>query len=102
MKVSCKCDILKRKSTFVYVRRHQSVNNSLGTRFLFVLEKDELKSILDFNFNIQRRAISILEYLRNKSWKPECVGSFNMSWRILVFYPEQSLVCLQSEKRTLC
>jgi hypothetical protein len=27
-------------------------------------------------------------YLRNKSWKPECVGSFNMGWRILVFYPE--------------
>ena len=27
-------------------------------------------------------------YLRNKSWKPECVGSFNMDWRILVFYPE--------------
>jgi hypothetical protein len=20
--------------------------------------------------------------LRNKSWKPECVGSFNMGWRI--------------------
>jgi hypothetical protein len=27
-------------------------------------------------------------YLRNKSWKPECVGSFNMDWQILVFYPE--------------
>jgi hypothetical protein len=27
-------------------------------------------------------------YLRNKSWKPECVESFNMDWRILVFYPE--------------
>ena len=29
-----------------------------------------------------------INYLRNKSWKPECVGSFNMDWRILVFYPE--------------
>ena len=28
------------------------------------------------------------DYLRNKSWKPECVGSFNMDWQILVFYPE--------------
>ena len=28
------------------------------------------------------------DYLRNKSWKPECVGSFNMGWQILVFYPE--------------
>ena len=27
-------------------------------------------------------------YLRNKSWKPDCVGSFSMDWRILVFYPE--------------
>ena len=27
-------------------------------------------------------------YLRNKSWNLECVGSFNMDWRILVFYPE--------------
>jgi hypothetical protein len=26
--------------------------------------------------------------LRNKSWKPECVLSFNMDWQILVFYPE--------------
>ena len=25
--------------------------------------------------------------LRNKSWKSECVGSFTMDWRILVFYP---------------
>jgi hypothetical protein len=23
-----------------------------------------------------------------KYWKPECVGSFNMDWRILVFHPE--------------
>ena len=29
--------------------------------------------------------------LRNKSWKPECVGSFNMGWRILVFYPEPEI-----------
>ena len=26
--------------------------------------------------------------LRNKSWKPECVLSFNMDWWMLVFYPE--------------
>jgi hypothetical protein len=24
-----------------------------------------------------------VEKLRNKSWKPECVGSFNMDWWIL-------------------
>ena len=27
-------------------------------------------------------------YLRNNSWKPESILSFNMGWRILVFYPE--------------
>ena len=26
--------------------------------------------------------------LRNKSWKPECLLSFNMGWLILLFYPE--------------
>jgi hypothetical protein len=38
---------------------------------------------------------SILPYLypwtyqnRKNSWKPECVLSFNMDWRILVSYPE--------------
>jgi hypothetical protein len=40
-------------------------------------------------FEIERiDGILYLMYLRNKSWKPECVGSFNMDWRILVFYPE--------------
>jgi hypothetical protein len=29
-----------------------------------------------------------MSWLRNKSWKPECVFSFNMDWRILVFYPK--------------
>jgi hypothetical protein len=29
--------------------------------------------------------------LRNKSWKPESVLSFNMGWRILVFYPEPDM-----------
>jgi hypothetical protein len=32
--------------------------------------------------------VLIMVCLRNKSWKPECVLSFNMGWRILVFYPE--------------
>jgi hypothetical protein len=32
--------------------------------------------------------IVVVERLRNNSWKPYCVVSFNMGWRILVFYPE--------------
>jgi hypothetical protein len=46
-------------------------------------------------FNVFKQDIHTLNfllkctcYLRNKSWKPECVGSFNMDWWILVFYPE--------------
>ena len=27
----------------------------------------------------------------SKSWKPECVLSFNMGWRILVFYPDSDM-----------
>jgi hypothetical protein len=40
-------------------------------------------------------------YLRNKSWKPECVGSFNMDWRILVFYPEPEATLFQSKYTTV-
>jgi hypothetical protein len=49
----------------------------------------ELTYILCHNFflNINFLEPFIVE-LRNKSWKSECVGSFNMNWRILVFYPE--------------
>ena len=36
---------------------------------------------------------SITEHLRNKSWKPDCVLSFNMGWRILIFYPEPVVWC---------
>jgi hypothetical protein len=38
-----------------------------------------------------KKLIAIINLcLRNKSWKPECVGSCNMDWGILVhvFYPE--------------
>ena len=35
----------------------------------------------------QDEAYSI-QHLRNKSWKPDCVGSFNMGWRILVLYSQ--------------
>jgi hypothetical protein len=37
---------------------------------------------------VQINKIELLVYLRNKSSKLECVRSFNMDWRILVFYPE--------------
>jgi hypothetical protein len=45
----------------------------------------ELKEILYPSYIIKKK---FQRYLRNKSWKPDCVGSFNMDWRILVFYPE--------------
>jgi hypothetical protein len=39
-------------------------------------------------------------HLRNKSWKPDCVLSFNMGWRILVFYPEPKAPMLKLNKHS--
>ena len=47
-----------------------------------------LNFILFYLLNIYFIFLFIEFYLRNKSWKPECVLNFNMGWRILVFYPE--------------
>jgi hypothetical protein len=38
-----------------------------------------------FNKQLMKLVPYPIVYLRNKSWKPECVLSFNMDWRILVF-----------------
>jgi hypothetical protein len=60
---------------------------------------DNMSCEISHNFRIRHK------HLRNKSWKPECVLSFNMVWRILVFCLDpidKSLVCLQSERRTSC
>ena len=35
-------------------------------------------------------------YLRNKSWKPECVLSFNMNWRIKFTNIRQSMLKLKT------
>jgi hypothetical protein len=46
-----------------------------------------MKEILQMPTNTQRHCHCIIFnmlYLRNKSWKPECVLSFNMGWWILV------------------
>jgi hypothetical protein len=49
---------------------------------------------LDFTLSCSEEQLTLGEnlivwdYLRNKSWKPECVSSFNMGWWILVFYPK--------------
>ena len=44
--------------------------------------------LLSNNFNVFLYHRPFSNQIRNKSWKPECVRSFNMDWRILVFYPE--------------
>jgi hypothetical protein len=36
------------------------------------------------------KKIHAVPSVRNKSLKPECFLSFNMGWRILVFYPSES------------
>ena len=53
--------------------------------FLLALKGNNTCEIYDFRIKIGNVQMG---YLRNKSWKPECVGSFNMDWRILLFYPE--------------
>ena len=35
----------------------------------------------------------LIDYYRNKSWNPGYIGSFNMDWWILVFYPEPEDTC---------
>jgi hypothetical protein len=60
---------------------------------------DNMSCEISHNFRIRHK------HLWNKSWKPECVLSFNMGWRILVFCLDpidKSLVCLQSARRTSC
>jgi hypothetical protein len=37
--------------------------------------------------------------LRNTSWKPECVLSFNIGWQILVFYPDPFEIQYESSNR---
>ena len=54
--------------------------SKLAIHVLVINEYRYIDNIIDWSREII--------YLRNKSWKPECVGSFNMDWRILVFYPE--------------
>jgi hypothetical protein len=36
--------------------------------------------------NVLQGGFIDIDYLRNKSSKPECVVSFDMGWRILIFY----------------
>jgi hypothetical protein len=61
-----------------------------GTRLLnyhWILNSHVLSKWIIFTLIYFGKLMKIFEQ-RNKSWKPECVGSFNMDWRILVFYPE--------------
>ena len=45
--------------------------------------------------SILRIKYNVTVWLRNKSWKPECVGSFNMGWQILVLISTNP--CLNSK-----
>ena len=59
-----------------------TVTSSLMSTSLFLI------FIINRQFLLSSRTTTILDfleyYLRNKSWKPECVLSFSMGWRILV------------------
>ena len=54
-----------------------------------------IKSVHRILYSTDRISLVFIYFtvnLRNKSWKPKCVGSFNMDWRILVFYPEPETI----------
>jgi hypothetical protein len=62
-----------------------SNNSQLWSKGFWIVLLEEEKCIVVVRY----LKISIKYcYLRNKSWKPEFVLSFNMGWRILVCYPE--------------
>jgi hypothetical protein len=56
--------------------------------FLIVTCVNVLSYIICNTFIIKSDSWKQVIKLRNKSWKPEYVLSFNMGWWILVFYPE--------------
>ena len=51
-----------------------------------------IEILLWFYSNIDRHII----YLRNKSWNPECVLSFNMDWRIKFTNIRQPMLKLET------
>ena len=58
------------------------------SRFI-VLNKKKFEDTVNINYRLPIKVydrICTLRHIknRNKSWKPECVLSFNMDWRILV------------------
>jgi hypothetical protein len=69
----------------MYVAEEYGLDCRRGFSNLTARKQETITSILDFTTKIYLYPHLCL---RNKSWKPECVGSFNMDWRILVFYPE--------------
>ena len=58
-------------------------NPAVLKQIFFIRKLDDI--LLKFHIDTQNYWGNII---RNKSWTPECVGSFNMDWRILAFYPE--------------
>jgi hypothetical protein len=57
--------------------------------FTFCEHTDINKACYYFDWNKNwYQFLIICFYLRNKSWKPECVLSFNMDLWKIVFYPE--------------
>ena len=56
---------------------NQLRNSSIDWKFITAPQHNALRG---YNNRVSNYCI----YLRNKSWKPECVLSFNMGWRILV------------------
>jgi hypothetical protein len=73
--ISCKYSFDRKKNRYHFFLYSLS-NGKIISEFRYIN-----KGLLNYN-------IKLIDWLRNKSWKPECVGSFSMDWGILLFYPE--------------
>jgi hypothetical protein len=81
---------IKRTSIIRHMQIFASVHrrNRHQVRILLTVSESGFYGITITYIWLNINDVILSEWLRNKSWKPECVGSFNMDWRILVFYPE--------------
>ena len=90
---------LRKMSHTIYVTRIilRPLSALFGSQFMLPMETsvtfigacaNEIIRRNNTGFFLTKGKSEVMLELRNKSWKLECVGSFNMDWRILVCYPK--------------
>jgi len=72
-------DVLNAQSVYS-IKQIKCYKLSIGTPGTFLPALENRESQND-RCEFESRFGRGIQYLRNKSWKPECVLSFNMGWR---------------------